>query len=77
MKKGIFLKASLTILGAASLLTVQTTQAVGARNPDNFRGAAKYVFYFIGDGMSTPQIHAAEAYLTSLKNDDAVPGAPK
>ena len=77
MKKGIFLKASLTILGAASLLAVQTTQANADNRSVNLRDTAKYVFYFIGDGMSTPQIHAAEAYLASLENDDAVPGAPK
>jgi alkaline phosphatase len=39
--------------------------------------AAKYVFYFIGDGMASPQIHAAEHYLAALENDDAIPGAPK
>ncbi|MDY6830573.1 MAG: alkaline phosphatase [Thermodesulfobacteriota bacterium] len=38
---------------------------------------AKYVFYFIGDGMASPQIHATEAYLASLQEDDTVPGGIK
>ena len=38
---------------------------------------AKYVFFFIGDGMASPQIHAAEHYLAALENDDTEPGAPK
>jgi alkaline phosphatase len=39
--------------------------------------AAKYVFYFIGDGMADVQIHAAEAYLAQLQADDAEPGSVK
>lgn len=37
----------------------------------------KYVFYFIGDGMATPQVHATEAYLASLYDDDISPGGIK
>ena len=37
----------------------------------------KYVFYFIGDGMANVQIHAAEAYLAALNEDDATPGSVK
>ena len=37
----------------------------------------KYIFYFIGDGMANVQIHAAEAYLASLVEDDATPGSEK
>jgi hypothetical protein len=36
---------------------------------------AKYVFFFIGDGMASVQIHAAEAYLEAENHD--LPGAPK
>jgi alkaline phosphatase len=36
---------------------------------------AKYVFFFIGDGMASVQIHAAEAYLEA--DNHYVPGAPK
>lgn len=37
----------------------------------------KYVFYFIGDGMASPQIHATEAYLAALTEDDTVAGGVK
>jgi len=37
----------------------------------------KYVFYFIGDGMANVQMHAAEAYLAALLEDDATPGGTK
>lgn len=47
----------------------QSDQA-GAKEP-------KFIFYFIGDGMASPQIHATEAYLASLKADDAKPGTEK
>ncbi len=36
---------------------------------------AKYVFFFIGDGMASVQMHAAEAYLEAENHN--VPGAPK
>ena len=32
-------------------------------------GQAKYVFYFIGDGMGINQVNAAEVYLSSLKGE--------
>ena len=38
---------------------------------------AKYVFMFIGDGMSGPQIHAAEAYLADKMQADETPGGVK
>ena len=31
---------------------------------------AKYVFFFIGDGMALPQIHATEAYLAQSVQPD-------
>jgi alkaline phosphatase len=37
----------------------------------------RYVFLFIGDGMGTVQVHAAEAYLASEEAPDEVGGAPK
>ena len=40
-------------------------------------GAAKYVFFFIGDGMADAQVHAAEAYLAQLEADDSGPGLVK
>ncbi|MBN2705050.1 MAG: alkaline phosphatase [Deltaproteobacteria bacterium] len=38
---------------------------------------AKYVFLFIGDGMGSPQIHAAEAYLADKKQPDQLAGGIK
>ena len=34
----------------------------------------KYIFYFIGDGMATPQVHATEAYLGAVSDGDAKSG---
>ena len=34
-------------------------------------GAPKYVFFFLGDGMSSTQIQAAEAYLTTYNGGSA------
>ncbi|MFV0438321.1 MAG: alkaline phosphatase [Desulfopila sp.] len=33
-------------------------------------GQPKYVFFFLGDGMSTSQVQATEAYLTAQNGDD-------
>jgi alkaline phosphatase/myo-inositol-hexaphosphate 3-phosphohydrolase len=41
------------------------------------KDGAKYVFFFIGDGMASPQIHATEAYLAQLAADDTDPGETK
>lgn len=42
-----------------------------ARAADNVdESGAKYVFYFIGDGMSAVQIYAATSYLTALDGRD-------
>ena len=35
----------------------------------------KYVFFFLGDGMSSSQIQATEAYLTTVNGDSAMVGA--
>ena len=43
---------------------------------NNF-GKAKYVFFFIGDGMGSPQIHSAEAYLAALESPDENDGSVK
>lgn len=42
-----------------------------------FGPRAKYVFLFIGDGMASVQIHAAEAYLANLEEHDDVGGSEK
>lgn len=38
---------------------------------------AKYVFYFIGDGMANAQIHAAEAYRAAIERPDEIEGSEK
>lgn len=53
--------AALIATGAASV------HARPARNNDG----AKYVFFFLGDGMSSSQIQATEAYLTTLNTGNA------
>ncbi|GAB0148810.1 alkaline phosphatase [Marichromatium sp. PS1] len=58
-------------LARALLLGLCALGAAGAS------AAPKYVFYFIGDGMASPQIHATEAYLGALQQDDAEPGGTK
>ena len=35
---------------------------LGVMNTRSHAGTPKYIFYFIGDGMASVQIHAAEAY---------------
>jgi alkaline phosphatase len=40
-------------------------------------GRAKYVFLFIGDGMASVQIHAAEAYLANKVQQDQINGSKK
>ncbi len=51
------------------------TDEVNLDRPDRPWLGAKYVFFFIGDGMANVQIHAAEAYLEA--ENHYVPGAPK
>lgn len=63
------------LLVVAAVLAVAVSPAQAARSLG--RGGAKYVFYFIGDGMASPQIHATEAYLAALSEDDAVAGGVK
>jgi len=59
------------VVFTALFLFAATAMAGTSFNPP------KYVFYFIGDGMASVQIHAAEAYLASLQEDDTVPGGLK
>ena len=56
-----------TILAVCVLLLAAGATLVHA-GPAN--GEAKYVFFFIGDGMASPQIHATEAYLAQSAQPD-------
>jgi alkaline phosphatase len=50
---------------------------LGATSAPGHAGTPKYIFFFIGDGMASVQIHAAEAYLAALQGKDEVPGSQK
>ncbi|MGD9366479.1 MAG: alkaline phosphatase [Desulfobacteraceae bacterium] len=55
---------------------------MGTANADhkwgyNYFKGPKYIFFFIGDGMASPQIHATEAYLAAMQADDTDPGGIK
>ena len=50
---------------------------LGLTNTKSYAGTPKYIFYFIGDGMASVQIHAAEAYLAALQGKDEVAGNQK
>ena len=50
---------------------------LGVMNTRSHAGTPKYIFYFIGDGMASVQIHAAEAYLAALQGKDEVAGNEK
>ncbi|MFO8082901.1 MAG: alkaline phosphatase [Desulfobacterales bacterium] len=61
-------------------LTIATAHAgpTGPKRPaKHFNAGPKYVFYFIGDGMASIQMHAAEAYLAAIQEKDEVPGGLK
>ncbi len=68
---------TLTIGGSAAVkpgtdntgTTVSTSEKTGAKAP-------KYVFMFIGDGMSYPQFQAAADYLGALADDDYAKALP-
>ncbi len=56
-----------------TVIVISNSHGAGSSIPA--QNEVKYIFYFIGDGMATVQIHAAEAYLASLEegyNDDIV-----
>ena len=65
------IRSSLNILMAVVLFGIPGP-AGQAGNPGGLQSSpAKFVFYFIGDGMASPQVHATEAYLASPMGDDA------
>ncbi len=56
------------IIICLAIIAVVTASAQ-ARRFQRYNGA-KYVFFFIGDGMASPQIHATEAYLAQSVQPD-------
>ncbi|WP_051085645.1 alkaline phosphatase [Desulfobacter curvatus] len=67
----------ITAIAVISLSLCIGTAFAGKRVKRSRTTDPKYIFYFIGDGMANVQIHAAEAYLAALVEDDAVPGSNK
>ena len=58
-----------TNAGAVNTLASQTT-------PDQTIKAPKYVFLFIGDGMSFPQFQSAADYLGAMADSDYMQAVP-
>jgi len=54
------------VFSVCILLAVAASASAVVEAPN---GSAKYVFYMIGDGMASVQIHAAEGFLTSMGVD--------
>lgn len=48
------------------------TNTVLANNQSTTTGTAKYIFMFIGDGMSYPQVNGAQIYNGTMANPDGV-----
>lgn len=72
-------------LGAALLLSATACSAVPVKNAGDANASQlaaqaekfpKYVFLFIGDGMSYPQFQAASDYLGALADKDYVKALP-
>ncbi len=73
--------AATLIMGCEDATDVGDADVTAATQPLSVAAAkgraAKYVFLFIGDGMASVQIHAAEAYLANQKQHDDVGGSEK
>ncbi|NLW82869.1 MAG: alkaline phosphatase [Phycisphaerae bacterium] len=69
MKLARYFRSSvfLCILVGFLVLSGCTTTGTTASATSSLQDSIKYVFYFIGDGMGSAQIHLTEAYLASVK----------
>ena len=65
LRNSAFLTCAILIILTQTTCTGEFTESTGTTNSSDSPNV-KYVFYFIGDGMSTVQIHATEMYLASL-----------
>ncbi|RLD60718.1 MAG: alkaline phosphatase [Bacteroidetes bacterium] len=75
MKKIYSIKKSLIfiVIIAITGLNFSCSQPSNDNKSDNYSGKhAKYVFYFIGDGMGLTQINSAENYKAALKGEIGV-----
>jgi alkaline phosphatase len=62
--------SSLNMLMAVVLLCIPALAGQAVDSVKSQSRPAKFVFYFIGDGMASAQVHATEAYLASPMEDD-------
>ncbi|VGO17124.1 Alkaline phosphatase 4 [Pontiella desulfatans] len=60
---------SMITRGVAASCAVAALFAAGSAEA-RFRNGPKYVFFFVGDGMASVQIQAAEAYKTHMNGDN-------
>lgn len=75
MKKILGLHSPCILIGVLVLALLVTVLPVNpavtaGENNAHYGKPAKYVFYFIGDGMGMPQINAAEIYKGTLNSND-------
>jgi len=62
---------TLRVFAVVSIIAVVAVAGISAPAQAVAVGKPKYVFFFLGDGMSNSQIQATEAYLTTLNGDSA------
>jgi alkaline phosphatase len=65
------IRKKLTVFTVVSIIAVFAAAGISAHAQAAPVGKPKYVFFFLGDGMSNSQIQATEAYLTTLNGDSA------
>nr|WP_320189972.1 alkaline phosphatase [uncultured Desulfobacter sp.] len=71
------LKAGIIVTVCLFSCTLCFNAATAKSRTKRNKANPKYIFYFIGDGMASVQIHAAEAYLAQLAEGDDVEGGTK
>lgn len=72
-KKIVTLTALTLVLALMFATATQTFATTVTASNQNYSGVApKYVFLFIGDGMSSPQISSAEMYLGKMTNANTI-----
>ena len=58
----------ISALSLAAAMSVCTVPAFGAAETENVN-VPKYIFLFIGDGMSYPQVQTTNYYLNAIADD--------
>ncbi len=65
------MKKLMTVKWLTVAALIATCAATAHARPARNNEGAKYVFFFLGDGMASAQIQATEAYLTTLNTGNA------